>query len=188
MDADFAIELGSEDPVLDFPWKDPDARLAYYDLKRHPELLASVSEANEYPELSDFLRAVNSPRSDLESAKSDVWATRELSAAEEIYDSELKFAAYVDLLFSKVDIRHSLPAYQSFVKEFVELLRRTPDTPSAVEICVRRCYFGSDSGVQDGFYFTLYVSGYGHEEGAARLNWAVAMKLTANAIVQLSNR
>jgi hypothetical protein len=23
MDADFSIELGREDPVLDFPWKDP---------------------------------------------------------------------------------------------------------------------------------------------------------------------
>ena len=34
MDADFSIELGREDPVLDFPWKDPAGKLAYVDLKR----------------------------------------------------------------------------------------------------------------------------------------------------------
>ncbi len=28
MDADFSIELGREDPVLDFPWSDPSGKLA----------------------------------------------------------------------------------------------------------------------------------------------------------------
>ncbi|MBI1740685.1 MAG: hypothetical protein HYR57_07370, partial [Candidatus Koribacter versatilis] len=73
MDADFSIELGREDPVLDFPWTDPDGKLAYFDLKRHPELLARVEEAKQFPELEDFLRAVNSAMSSVESAKCDAW-------------------------------------------------------------------------------------------------------------------
>ena len=73
MDADFSIELGREDPVLDFPWKDPAGKLAYVDLKRHPELMARIEEAEQFPELGEFLRALNSPRSMVETAKCDAW-------------------------------------------------------------------------------------------------------------------
>jgi hypothetical protein len=65
-------------------------------------------------------------------------------------------------------------------------LRRAPDIPSAAEACVRRCYFG-DGGVGEGFYCTLYVSGYGNDEVSARRNWGVGLKLVGNAIVQLSS-
>src|SRR5260221_5422223 len=56
MDADFSIELGRDDPVLDFPWKDPAGKLAYVDLKRHPELMVEIEEAEKFPELGEFLR------------------------------------------------------------------------------------------------------------------------------------
>jgi len=62
MDADFSIELSQEDPVLDFPWKDPAGKLAYVDLKRHPELLPKIEEAVKFPELGEFLRTLNSPQ------------------------------------------------------------------------------------------------------------------------------
>ena len=55
MDADFSIELGKEDPALDFPWKDPAGRLAYVDLKRQPGLISQVEEAVKSPELAEFL-------------------------------------------------------------------------------------------------------------------------------------
>lgn len=77
MDADFSVELGPDDPVLDFPWKDDSGRLAYFDLKRQPELIAQVEEAKTFPELGEFLRRVNGARSMLESAKCDAWGTTE---------------------------------------------------------------------------------------------------------------
>jgi len=90
MDADFSIELGREDPALDFPWTDPAGKLAYVDLKRRPELMARIGEAEKFPELGEFLRAMNSACSMVETAKCDAWATRELSAEEEIYDATHK--------------------------------------------------------------------------------------------------
>jgi hypothetical protein len=87
MNADFSIELGREDPVLDFPWKDPAGELAYVDLKRHPESTALIEEAKRFPELGEFLRVLNSARSMVETAKCDAWATTELSPEEEIYDA-----------------------------------------------------------------------------------------------------
>jgi len=51
---------------------------------------------------------------------------------------------------------------------------------------VRRCYYAGDGDVEEGFYFTLYVSGYGNDEDGARQNWGVGLKLVGNAILQLS--
>jgi hypothetical protein len=186
MDADFSIELGHEDPVLDFPWTDLAGKLAYVDLKRHPELLPSIAEAQTFSELAEFLRLMNSPRSMVETAKCDAWETTELSAEEEIHNLSHKFASYVDVVFSDQDARLSLPTHEQFARKLVALLQRAPETPSAAEVCVRRCYFAAEGGVRAGCYCTLYVSGYGDDEALARLNWEVGLKLVGNAIVQLS--
>lgn len=196
MDADFSIELGREDAVLDFPWTDPAGKLAYVDVKRHPEMLTQIEEAERFPDLKDFLRSLNSPRSFVETAKCDAWATTELNADEEIYGASHKFASYVDVVFSANDARQapdgpscnrqSLSDHQEFCANLVRLLRHAPETPSAVEICLRRCYFGAPADAQEGFYCTIYISGYGDDEGRARQNWGVGLKLTANAILQIS--
>src|SRR6202171_2972426 len=119
MDADFSIELGREDPVLDFPWKDSAGKLAYVDLKRHPELMARIEETEKFPELKEFLRVMNSARSMVETAKCDAWTTTELSPEEEVYDASHKFVSYVDVVFSNIDARRSS-------------LRESPLHPSAL--------------------------------------------------------
>ena len=186
MDADFSIELGREDPILDFPWTDPAGKLAYVDAKRCPELIASIEEAEQFPELGEFLHVTNSARSIMETAKCDAWPTTELSAEEDVYDASHKFASYVDVVFSEIDARLSFSLHEQFARKLVELLRRAPETPSAAEVCVRRCYFGEQHAVREGFYCTLYTSGYGSDEVSARQNWEVGLKLMGNAIVQLS--
>jgi hypothetical protein len=191
MDADFSIELGREDPVLDFPWKDAAGAVAYRDLKRHPELLDGIDEAITSPELGEFLRVMNSARSMLETAKCDVWTTTELSAVEEIYGASHKFASYVDVVFSGIDLRlcslrESLPAHEQFARKLAGLLRRAPEISSAAEVSVRRCFYVAERGIREGFYCTLYVSGYGNDDATAQQNWAVGLKLLENAILQLS--
>ena len=186
MDADFSIELGREDPVLDFPWTDPDGRRAYFDLKRHPELLAQVEEAKQFPELAEFLRKLNSAISTVESAKCDAWATEDLSAEEEIWGASHKFASYVDLVFSHAQQRESFPSHELFAKRLVELLRHTPETPSAADVSVRRGYYAEEGKSREGFYFTAYVSGYGDDQARARQNWEIGLRLVANAVLQLS--
>ncbi len=186
MDADFAVELGSDDPVLDFPWTDASGRLAYVDLKRHPELLRRIGEAKDHPALAEFLRSVNSARSVFESAKCDAWATDELVPEEEIFGASHKFASYVDVVFSDSADRHSFPRHEQFVKQLVALLRRAPEISSSAEVCVRRCFSREGAEMHEGFYFTVYVNGYGNDELAAQKNWAIGMQLVGNAIVQWS--
>ena len=167
MDADFSIELGRDDAVLDFPWTDPSGKLAYFDLKRHPELILRVVEAQKHPELAEFLRVVNSAGSVVESAKCDAWATTELSAEEDVFDASHKFATYVDLVFSNDDQRLSFPVHERLAKKLTELLRRAPEIAAAVEICVRRCFFAEAGDTREGYYFTVYVSGYGNDDAGA---------------------
>lgn len=186
MDADFSIELGHDDPTLDFPWSDPDGKLHYYDLKRRPELLAEIGEIAQFSELAEFLRAVNSSISVVESAKCDVWVTDELAPEEEIFGASNKCVSYVDMVFSRDERRESFPSHEHFAKRLVELLRRTPETPSAAEVFVRRCFFHANEEVREGCYFTVYVTGYGQDEAQARQSWGIALRLTANAVLQLS--
>jgi hypothetical protein len=186
MDADFSVELGREDPVLDFPWIDPDGKFAYVDLKRHPEWLARIPETEVFAELAEFLRVVNSALSMVESAKCDIWTTEDLSPEEEIFGASIKFVSYVDLVFSRLEDRESFSLHELFAKKLVELLRRTPETPSVAELCVRRCYFQGNAITAEGFYCTVYVSGYGDDEARARQNWGIGLRLAGNAILQLS--
>jgi len=186
MDADFSIELGREDPVLDFPWKDPERRLAYTDVKRHPELLSRIEEARQFPELGDFLRVVNSAASMFESAKCDAWSTEELSPEEDVFGASCKFASYVDLVFVRVEQRDSLALHELFARRLVELLRRTPEIASSAELCVRRAFYEDGGKVSEGCYCTVYVNGFGDDKARARLNWEIGLKLVGNAALQLS--
>jgi hypothetical protein len=186
MDADFSIELGRDDPVLDFPWTDPSGKLAYFNLKLHPELLSKIEEAKKFPELAEFLRSLNSPRSPIESAKCDAWSTNELSAEEEIFAASHKLSSYVDILCSNWEQRQSFDFHEAFVRRLTDLLRRAPQMRASAEVSVRRCFFGQPDEVREGFYLTLYVNGFGENEEFARKSWAIALKLAGNAILQLS--
>jgi hypothetical protein len=159
--------------------------------------------------LGEFLSRLNEERSLLQSAKCDLWFTRELGEEEQVFGAEGKFGGYIDLFFSDPHARGSLPAHESFGRRLAELLARAPELASAMEIILRRAHFlpeseppGNDPAlgegprpgveeeqeVEDGFYFTLYVFGYGDEEQEARQRWAVSLKLVQNALLQLAGR
>jgi hypothetical protein len=186
MDADYSVELGTDDPVLDFPWHDPEGKITYVDLKRHPELLGRVSEVAQFPEFGEFLRAVNSSLSLFESAKCDAWIA-DLNPDEEFIGLSHKFAGYVDLLFTDPGMRQSFPAHELFAKKLVGLLRVTEHAESSAEICIRRAFYNAAETITEGCYFTVYVSGFGNDDDGARLQWDIGLKLLANAVLQLSS-
>jgi hypothetical protein len=211
MQADFSIELGADDPTLIVPWEDPSGASRYYDLKLQPDLLLYIPEALRYPELGEFLSAVNSSRSILQTAKCDLWFTTELNEEEQIYEAAGKFGGYIDLFFTTEERRTSFAYHESFARQLTALLSRAPEMPSSMEVIIRQAHFEPaerDSkqfaapDPRPGFYFTCYVFGYGdqgygdagHDEAGyrevedeARLRWAVALKLVENAFLQLAS-
>ncbi len=215
MDADFSVELGppSEDATLELPWDSGDPNgPRYLDLRRDPELLQFVSEAVEFPELGDFLRALNSKASLFQTAKCDVWMTDELSEEEEIYGAECKVGCYVDLVFSEEqpEARLSFFRHEDLARSLADLLKKAPDVSAAAEMVVRRCYYhrppelknsegatapkdrGSSSrqpvdDLLSGFYVTVYLFAFADDEDSARQRWRVALQLVSNAVLQLSS-
>jgi hypothetical protein len=185
--ADYAVELGAQDEVMEVPWAAPDQGLQYYDLKRHPELLLHIREAQEVPELGEFLAKINSPASFLETAKCDAWSATEMNPEEDVFAAAVKFSSYIDLLFSEHTRRFSLIDHENLAKDLSGLLKRAPEIPAATEFLTRRCYYHDETGeTRDGFYITSYIFGYGADGMQARKQWAIGLKLLENAVLQLS--
>jgi len=182
--ADFAVELGPDDEALDLPWADEGSGLRYYDLKRHPELLLNIEEAQRELALHEFLSAMNAASSILETAKCDAWTSTEINPEEEIFGATHKFGSYVDLLFAEQQARVEFTRHEEFAKRLTALLKKVPEIPAAAELLIRRCYYRQVEQAQTGFYITFYLFGYGDDEAQAHQRWVIGLKLVENAIRQ----
>jgi len=193
MDATVSVELEADDARLEIPWQAGELR--YFDLKRNPELLLELPESQN-PEMAEFLAAMNSPLSMLETAKCDTWLSDRIEQHEAIYDASWKFGCYVDLIFADPKARSAFAGHENFAKRSAALLRRAPDLPAAAEFIVRRCHYAAgaagaqappgNSDAIDGFYLTFYLFGYGDSEDSARRRWGIALKVVENGLLQLS--
>jgi hypothetical protein len=189
MQADHLVELGREDPALELPWRSEDGTSQYYDLKRHPELIAQIPEAANSSELSAFLTRVNAAGFPLQTAKCDTWYSKEISPEEEVFGAAGKFVSYVDLIFAAEAARFVLEEHESLVKSLCRLLQRAPEMRAAVELIIRRCYYHPDGNLEKsagGFYITAYVSGFADSEPEARQHWSIALTLLQHALVQVA--
>jgi hypothetical protein len=184
LDADYSVEMGAEDAVLEVPWAAPDACLRYYNLREHPEMLEQIEEARRFPELAEFLKDINGPGSAFESVKCDVWASTEMEEAEEIYGASLKCGSYCDVVFRDENKRVSFAAHEALIRRLVELLKKAPEIPATVEFVVRRCVFRGDGAACDGCAISCFIFGYGKDEEQARRQWGIALRLVKNALRQ----
>ena len=189
MQADFSVELGAGDPSLELPWKSPDPRVQYYDLKSHPDLLAQIPEAQENEPLAEFLAAINSPQCLVETAKCDTWSSQQMDVEDEPFGAAVKYESYIDLVPASEGPRYSFPEIEDLGRKLARLLQRAPEIPAAAEFVVRRSYYHGEAAtaaLRDGFYLTFYLTGYGEDENQAQQRWSIALQLVANALLQLS--
>jgi hypothetical protein len=189
--ADFSIECGAGDECMEIPWASEDGAQLYVDLKENPALIAGLGEARDFPEIADFLRIANSPRSAFQTAKCDAGFTRELTVEDEPFGTSAKFGSYVDVLFTAPVVRRSFEQNEACARNLVRLLQRAPEMPASAEFLVRRCFFADDRaeddrGERDSFYMTCYVFGYSDVEEEARKHWGIALRLVGNALLQIS--
>jgi hypothetical protein len=197
MQAEFSVELAADDPTLALPWSDPEGRWEYVDLRANPEQIAAIAETRQFPELREFLATVNAAASNLQSAKCDAWFSDEISEEEAVFGAACKFGSYVDVAFHQPGPQTSFVIHEAFALRLVELLRRAPELPAAAEIVIRRAHFespglqpnevqSSAAEVREGFYFTIYVIGYGDDEAEARQSCGIALRLVGHAALQMS--
>src|ERR1017187_4829292 len=197
MDAEWSVELGSDDAALEFPWSSPDGSQRYVDLQHDPDRLNEIPEATRFPELGGFLRAINQPPSSWLSAKCDVWLDSELSEAEAIYDAKLKLCSYVDLVVREDAMRFSFERHEQWARTAARALSSDDELPVTCEFIVRRCWYhtevnslraGDDAATPGeanpvpGFYVTFYLFGYGDDEPQARARWAEGLQHVTSAL------
>lgn len=190
MQADFSVELGPGDELLEIPWSSSDGTVRYYDLRRHPESIEQIPEAASNPPLKEFLLAINS-RSMFASAKCDVWFTNELTPEEEVFGATGKFGGYVDLLVDEhaavsSDPRSAFQTWESLLRYIVQELDNTPDLPASADLLLRRCYLHLANKTEQRLYFTLYVFGYADDEVHAQRNWARGLQAVQQVLLNVS--
>lgn len=188
--SDFSVEIGPEAPALEIPWSSPDNTQRFYDLKSRPELLLDVIETRDHPELADFLAHINRNPA-LQSAKCDLWQTRDLDDVEEVFGKPWKYGSYVDVFFYDPALQLQWELHQRFAHELVKKLQGIPDFPGAIELVLRRCYFhrtAKPDESQDGYSYSLFISGFGSDTAEARRMWVIAQELAQNVLLQMAAR
>jgi hypothetical protein len=187
MDGYWSVELGHEDPTLEFPWSAPDGSHRYVDLLRSPQSIREIPEATRYPELGECLLALNSPSSRWQTVKCDVWLDHELGEATQIYDAALKFCSYVDLVARDKGTRFSFDSHERFVKSAALQLSDDDGRPVTSEFIVRRCWYHPDTLSCDptpGFHVTCYLFGYGNDENQAHARWAEGLRRVTSILAE----
>lgn len=186
MNADWSVELGHDDPALEFPWSSEDGAQRFVDLSQNISSIEEIAEAQKYPELAEFLREVNVTSSPWITAKCDLWIDRELGEAEQIYGAQMKMGSYVDLIRRNQAERFSFALHEHFVKQTTLTLQQTADAAMACELIVRRCWYHTEGVPQrepaPGFYISVYIFGYGDDEVQTRNAFGQALTSTVYAI------
>lgn len=174
MDADWSVELGADDPALEFPWTSPDAAQGYIDLANDLTGLDRIPEAMQYRPLWSFLLGLNGKTSSWLTVKCDAWMDNEVGEYTDPYPRNWRMASYVDLIRRDESQRFSFEQHERWVKAGVQRLHWFPDAPYFCELIVRRCYYHIEQypeNVTPGLYITVYVFGYGDTEEIAGYRW-----------------
>jgi hypothetical protein len=145
MHVETSVALGRNDPTLEIPWASADGRIRYHDLRSNPALINQITEANHYPQLREFLLRINAAGFFLQTAKSDIWMTDQLSPEEDVFAADRKLVSYVDLIFSAADYRTSFERHEALAAKLSQLLGKAPDLPASTEFVIRHCLY-HDSG------------------------------------------
>jgi len=190
MDADWSVELGADDPALEFPWKSPDSTVGYVDLSQNMRGLERIPEAMLHHPLLSFLTGINGGMSGSPwlSVKCDAWMDQEVNEYVAPYPMHWRMASYVDVIRRDVSERFSFEQHQKWVKAGVKRLHRFPDGSYYCELIVRRCYYHLDDNPQDskaGFYITVYVFGYGDIEFNAQSSWKGGLDRVAHTLLSV---
>lgn len=184
MDAEFSVELGADDPTLAVPWRSPNGEIEYVDLRKHPEAIDRLEEMRAFPELGEFLRRLNAAESAYQTAKCDAWFDSLMDVDDDPYEEGMKCGSYVDVFFAGARRLADFAEHERWAREVVRRVRGAEDLQARAEIAVRRAWF-EDENPGEGFYWTIYVFGYGEGVEDARGVWVEAIRQVQDALLSM---
>jgi hypothetical protein len=191
MEADWAVALAADDPVIIVPWatsKDDPGKCKFIDLRVDGHRVDEIEEARSNPALRSALLVMNAATSRLWTAKCDAW-TSSLEDGAEAYDpyemaaepGETTFGAgsYIDLLPRNISLLSSFERQERWIRVVTETLRAIPASATRVELVLR----SAEVEAAAGFGVTWFVEGCGTTAQRAGQNWGTALDLALSVIM-----
>ena len=178
MEADWAVEVGPEFPLIDASWD------GFVDLRSSSSKVDSVVEATNHPALREALLALNSEGSQVFTSKCDAWAL----TADEIDADEFGaganeplagFASYIDIL-ERDNMRFaSLAICEQQARALTVQIRPISLRCGRVDLVVRAAI----ANEQSGYGLTLYAAGCGADAAAAYACWKAVLGAAVAATI-----
>ena len=194
--AHWAIALAEDSPVLVVPWHDDAGRVAYIDLRAHPEHIHDIPEAGENPALARVLEVLNASGSPWATAKCDRWALDEddldtasfdLALARNRSVGHVGIGSYIDFYYREVKEfaslehhRELLPRLTRRAEGFDEAgVRRDGHPVVMLELTLRRCVAAGS----EGYAITAFLYAIGEDAARAQANWEAALGTLAHILL-----
>lgn len=180
--ASFEVELGGDAPFLSLPWQSEDGSLRFVNLRESD--LSGLPEAAD-PGMRTALLALNAQGSPLLTAKCDLWSASTLSQEEQGFfpTARAKYASYVDVLWLDARLRSSFVAAERQMRCWTSGLRAAENEQASAEVILRACAVNGEAG----FYWSVYVSGFGVDPAAAHRGWGEALLQVTAALLAPSS-
>jgi hypothetical protein len=179
--AEWSVECAAEDPVLVVPWKDPDGKTGFVDLRSVPRDFDAVVEAEQHPPLMQALRALNATRSPVFTAKCDAWPL-DSEELEQLHlhldarhdDAPAGFGSYIDMVWRDHSLFSSFHGQEQMLRLLTRLAAPVPRRWAALDCVLRPALLDMDSP-REGYTMSLYVKALGPSPQAAWKEWATAL-------------
>jgi hypothetical protein len=191
MEADWAVALAADDPVITVPWassKDDLGKCKFIDLRVDGHRVDEIEEARSKPALRSALLVLNAATSPLWTAKCNAW-TSSVEDGAEAFDpyemaaepGETAFGAgsYFDLLPRNISFLSSFERQERWIRAVTETLRAIPASAARVDLVLR----GAEVEAAAGFGVTWFVEGCGATAQRAGQNWVTALDLALAVIM-----
>ena len=179
---EWSTATAADDAVLVVPWQAPDGGAQWVDLREDDFALDEIPEAAEHPALLAALRALNSGRSPVFTAKCDAWAMgpEELTATRndlllEEEQAQAGAACYLDLLWRDRGIFASRHRTEQVLYRLDRMIEELPGALAKAEAVVRPAVVDLDGSVAEGYCLSLYVKGVGVDAAEADERWSAAL-------------
>lgn len=184
MKAEWTIALGAESPALAVPWHGDDARMAYVDLRAHPERISEIPETRKNPVLAHVLAILNAPESPWATAKCDRWELDEedieTAALElDLDDAQAGIGSYIDLYLRDAAEFASLEGHRDRLERLTRAAEGSEPTAAMLELTLRHCVA---EGVE-GYAITAFLYAIGEDAARAQAAWEAALTTLAHILL-----
>lgn len=172
-------------PAVPYPavdHHDGDKNHGYRRVKGNEEAIASIPEVEGFPEYRDFLIALNSSDSPVES----VGCEKGFFPVSDHPDIKIQLGSYTDMVFSDFELNASPENLLYLASVFVKAMEGSGQWWSKTELGLQRLRLLY--GVKEPWGLMVKIQGYGQSEEEARSTWGVSLDKLAESIKNIEEK